>query len=88
MSGGAFGYEQYYFFGIADRLEELTNEPHGYSEETLEKFSLTVKRLRQAAEMVQRIDWLISGDDSEESFHKLWEEMVVPFDRIIDGGRT
>jgi hypothetical protein len=24
--------------------------------------------------MAQRVDWLISGDDGEESFHQRWKE--------------
>ena len=87
MSGGAFNYQQDSLFWLAHEVESLTKQSLGYSEETLEKFSLAVKRLRQAAEMVQRIDWLISSDDSEESFHERWEETVTPFDQLIDGGK-
>jgi hypothetical protein len=33
--------------------------------------------------MVQRIDWLLSSDDSEESFKKGWEkEMPAPWIQI------
>jgi hypothetical protein len=47
---------------------------HGYNPETIEKFKLAVDSLRIAATMAQRIDWLVSGDDGEESFHRRWDE--------------
>jgi len=41
-----------------------------YSKETKEKFRYAVKLLREAHVYVQRIDWLLSGDDGEETFHE------------------
>jgi hypothetical protein len=41
-----------------------------YPEEVIEKFKEGVKILRQAEIYAHRIDWLIAGDDSEDSFHK------------------
>ena len=43
--------------------------PPEYSEETLEAFKDGYKALRMAEIYAQRIDWLLSGDDGEESFH-------------------
>lgn len=42
--------------------------PHGYRFETLRQMKRAVKCLRKAAVYAQRIDWLLSGDDSEENF--------------------
>lgn len=39
-----------------------------YSEETLQIFKETVQELRKTAFLVQRIDWLLCGDDSEDTF--------------------
>jgi hypothetical protein len=41
----------------------------GYSAETIAAFSEAVAQLRIAEAYVQRIDWLVSGDDREEDFH-------------------
>ena len=41
-----------------------------YSPEVIEKFKEGLHILRQAEVYVQRIDWLVSGDDGEESFLK------------------
>ena len=39
-----------------------------YPDEVIEKFKEGLIILRQAAVYAQRIDWLVSGDDGEESF--------------------
>ena len=39
-----------------------------YPDEVVEKFKEGLIILRQAAVYAQRIDWLVSGDDGEESF--------------------
>lgn len=87
MSGGYFNYNQYKISEIAHEIEQLIrnnddtafdewDEPigRGYSESTIEKFKLALKTLREAEVMTQRIDWLLSGDDSEASFHRRWHE--------------
>jgi hypothetical protein len=87
MSGGHFDYQQYRIEDIAATIEELiaSNDDKtlnewgdcrgkGYDEEIIEKFKLTVYTLRKAATMAQRVDWLVSGDDGEESFHRRWDE--------------
>lgn len=43
---------------------------HDFNPETLARFREAVGQLRRAAIFAQRIDWLLSGDDSEDSFHK------------------
>jgi hypothetical protein len=39
-----------------------------YPDEVIEEFKIAVEFLRIAYVYAQRIDWLLSGDDSEESF--------------------
>ena len=41
-----------------------------YSDETIAEFKNAVKYLRIAEIYAQRVDWFLSGDDSEKSFHK------------------
>lgn len=37
------------------------------------QFRKALHIVKQAEIMVQRIDWLVSGDDGEDSFHKRWD---------------
>ena len=82
MSGGHFQYKQYEIGYIADEVEQLilTNtsketdewgQTKGafYLEETIAEFEHALKLLREAHIYAQRIDWLVSGDDGEDSFH-------------------
>ena len=39
-----------------------------YPDEVIEKFKEGVKILKQAEVYAQRIDWLLSGDDGDETF--------------------
>jgi len=85
MSGGEFDYVQYRIEQAADELEsyirrceseevdEYGYKP-GYKEETLAKFRECEQTLRRSAVMLHRVDWLASGDDGEEDFHRRWAE--------------
>ena len=59
---------------------------YDFSDETLAKFIEARDILKRGAFMAQRIDWLLSGDDGEESFHRRWnEELNCPLgDSTID----
>lgn len=75
MSGGYFDYLQYRIEEAATevvRWVELRGE--GLSEETLTKLNLTRDVLDNVSHMLQRVDWFISCDDSEESFNRRWVE--------------
>lgn len=78
MSGGYFDHQQWVINSIADDIEELieTNNDadefgnvRGYNKATLDAFREGVKALRRAAVYAQRIDWLVSGDDADDTFH-------------------
>ena len=89
MSGGHFNYDQYKIEQIADDIEQIifsnnTNKVDQYgdrlgyrfTQKTIAKFQKTVSLLRQARIYVQRIDWLVSGDDGEETFlRRLMQEL-------------
>jgi len=45
-----------------------------YPDEVIEKMKEAVKALNIAQEYAQRVDWLLSGDDGEESFLSRLEE--------------
>ena len=89
MSGGHFQYQQYRIEDIAVEIGEMigSNDDqsldewgqlrgNNYPPEILEKFREAAHTLRQAAEMAHRVDWLVSGDDGEESFMRRWEKEV------------
>ena len=83
MSGGHFEYKQYEVDQIAEGIDSLIRNndkkdewgsANNYSKETLDKFKEARDTARKAAKMIQRVDWLVSGDDGEESFHERWKE--------------
>ena len=45
-----------------------------YNKETIKEFKKGLAILKKAYVYAQRIDWLLSGDDGEESFHKRLKE--------------
>ena len=45
-----------------------------FSDSTMDKFREAVELLEKASIMVHRIDYLLEGDDSEETFHERWKE--------------
>jgi hypothetical protein len=83
MSGGRFDYQQYRLHDIAETIEEEiesnTTKPSDwdwwgqewtgqiYSDEVIDKFKEAVAYLKVAECYAQRVDWLLSGDDGEES---------------------
>lgn len=76
MSGGHFNYDQYKIGYIADSIEQLIydnnkeDEDGRYTEATIDKFCTALRILRRAEIYAQRIDWLVSCDDREDTFHK------------------
>lgn len=81
MSGGHFNYDQYKIEQIADSIDDLIfhngsseKDEYGYDKyytypaDIVEKFKLAANKLREVAVYAQRIDWLVSGDDGEDSF--------------------
>ncbi len=71
MSGGHFDYKQYNISELADEVMlEAVSKKFPYSKKTQDKFLLAAHRLKVASIYLNRIDWLLSGDDGEETFHK------------------
>lgn len=58
---------------VREHKRTLPNR-YEYSEDTLAEFRKGLDILRRAYVYAQRIDWLLSGDDGEESFHKRLKE--------------
>ena len=86
MSGGRFDHLQNRITDAADQVDREIRRAQGESDEqgystqlqpaTLDRFRETAQTLRTAAAMLQRVDWLLSGDDVEQEFHERWAEEV------------
>lgn len=83
MSGGKFDYVHYQINDAAEKLKhfiETEEAPedgfytYGLSKEALNKFKECYKMLSVGGKMLHRIDWLLSGDDGEKTFHERLEE--------------
>ena len=83
MSGGTFDYKQYEIDRIAEEIDTYVrnngkevNDEYGPSwtynltPETIDEFKEAVKFLRIAFVYAHRIDWLMAGDDGEDTFHE------------------
>lgn len=83
MSGGHFNYDQYKVSQIADQIDDLifhngSQERASYGElryqeyppSIVEAFKAAANKMREAYVYAQRIDWLVSGDDGEDSFRR------------------
>jgi hypothetical protein len=79
MSGGAFDHQQYRLGEIAGIIEDIIYENrkpdennwfYDFDEHTIAEFKKAIEHLKIAQIYAHRIDWLVSGDDGEETFHK------------------
>lgn len=94
MSGGHFDYKQHCISDIIEQLEyeikrnnmKGVNEfgdpiSYGLSQQTINFFKTTIKKLKEVYEDVYKIDYLLSGDDSEDTFlHNLFYRKGVILD--------
>jgi len=81
MSGGHFVYQ--WPNEIAEEIESIilnnksAENGTNFSPETISKFVDAVEVIKKAAIYINRIDWLLSGDDGEKEFFKrLGEELT------------
>lgn len=68
-------------------LDDKGNEIYQpeYTEETIKEYKTAIRALRIAQVYAQRVDWLISGDDGEDSFHqRLAEDLAKITDEQIE----
>jgi hypothetical protein len=98
MSGGTFDYKQYEIDRIAEEIDtyvrnngKLVKNDYGsdwtynLTPETVQEFKRAVVVLRQAFVYAHRIDWLMAGDDGEETFH---ERLAHDLAKLQDDGDT
>jgi hypothetical protein len=85
MSGGAFEYNQYAIARMADDIRALgADNKREFSEATLRQFEAAVRHLNVAYVYAQRVDWLLSGDDSEDTFH---ERLRLELEKVYSSER-
>jgi hypothetical protein len=84
MSGGYFDYEQCRMQNMADRLASVIETNDEFSKETLAEFLKGLVLLTAAAVYLERIDFLLSSDDSEETFHKRLKEDMDKLSTKVD----
>lgn len=86
MSGGAFDHQQYTIQHIAEDIDtrirnnNYKNEygyANNYSDKTLLRFKEAIVQLKKAHIYAQRVDWLLSGDDGEDTFHERLDEELA-----------
>jgi hypothetical protein len=77
MSGGYFDYEQCRMQNMADRLASVIETNDEFSKKTLAEFHKGLVLLMVAAVYLERIDFLLCGDDGEETFHKRLKEDLL-----------
>ena len=89
MSGGYFDYAQFRFGEIVESIRsEIANndstekDDWGYDKgchfpsDIIAKFKETADTVERAEKMVTRVDWLLSGDDGENTFRNRWKKEV------------
>jgi hypothetical protein len=75
MVGGFFDGDEKSIAIVAERIEfEAEHNVSDYSEQTIENLNLTVALLKCAGDMVKRIDYLLNGDEDEDTFLALWAD--------------
>lgn len=67
MSGGSFDYLSFRIDDAVDEIQEALKSGR-FSENTKERLIETVSTLTKASIYAHRVEWLLSGDDNEESF--------------------
>jgi hypothetical protein len=71
-------YEVHY--GTYEEYEDGGYYPE-YTEETIKEFRNAIDTLRRAEIYAQRVDYLICGDDGEESFHRRLKEELENYEQ-------
>lgn len=87
MSGGHFDFHSYRLEEIIKELEEIIERDRAslcysdqpvfcYSFETIASFKRAIQSIKKTKIMIERISFLLEGDDGEESYHaRLKEEL-------------
>ena len=88
MSGGSFNYDQYKIQDVYEEIErilaEAVDDPDGYygtmSDDVKEDMHSVMCTLMRCKIHVDRLDYLIAGDDGEETYHERLAEDLQKFE--------
>ena len=84
MSGGRFDYDQNKLQYLAEDIQEIIernnplNPGDSHAPEIIARYKEAAYNLERTYQMVQRIDWLESQDDSPNCFMERWDAEVPP----------
>ena len=71
MSGGRFNYEQDGIQVVIEELEQLPlDELEGLDAIAQSNYFALIAELKKCHVHMQRLDWLLSGDDGQKTYHK------------------
>ena len=62
--------EDLIFKNSSERTNDWGERIEPYSSVTIDRFREAIRALKRAYVYAQRIDWLVSGDDDEKTFHE------------------
>lgn len=82
MSGGYWDYAQNKLLHAAVDIE-FECQRQAWEPETEAEFMAAANALRIAAIYLERVDWLLSSDDSEESFRERLKEQLAQFSKNL-----
>lgn len=94
MSGGHFDYFQYRFNDVAEQLYEYIQRCKSdevdecgwkpeHPPEVLKRFEETERMIRVCAIYLQRVDWLICGDDGDDDFLSRLKENLEELEKEL-----
>ena len=77
MSGGYFNYKQCDIYETVESLNNLVNSNNkSYPKTILKYFEHTAKQLKYGADMLEAIDYFMSGDIDENEFIERFNKIV------------
>ena len=65
------------------KLYDWAKYYYNYKPETIEKFKVGYRKLKEAYIFAQRIDWLLSGDDGEDTFHERLKQDLMELEENL-----
>lgn len=79
MSGGHFNYSYHHLAQFCDQLEsDIRNNhkkdqwgyAHNFREDVIYELNVILSKAKELTKLMKHVEWLYSGDDSEETFLK------------------
>lgn len=79
----SFEYKQFYLTDIAEIIKEHTEiRSQVWHDDTIYLMDKTIKDINRMVLILNRIDWFLSGEDSEEAFMDRLKIELESFDNV------